>query len=86
MAIGDHRNPDGTYNGVGVMAEVSGLSRASVEGIWRQVKANAVLLNACTRHDFKPADPGVRSRRCIHCGGSVGLAEARWYELGRAHG
>ena len=61
--IDRHRNADGTYNGVAVMADVSGLTQESVKSIWRQVKANAALLDACQRHDFVPAEPGHRSRR-----------------------
>lgn len=77
-----HRNPDGTYNGVAVMSDVSGLPRESILSIWHQVKANAALLDACSLHDFKPAEPGHRSRRCMHCGGTVGLSEVLWYERG----
>lgn len=33
-----HRNPDGTYNGVAAMAELSGLSEEEIEWTWKRAK------------------------------------------------
>ena len=71
---------------VDTLSGLTGMTRATLLSIWDQVRANQAKLDACARHDFKPVQPGNRSRSCLHCGGSLGLAEARWYELGRQHG
>lgn len=84
--IEQHRNPDGTINGVGVMSDLTGLSQSAIEYIWNDVKANHAKLNACPSHDFDQPQPGQRQRKCKACGGTVGMLEARWYELGLRHG
>lgn len=33
-----HQNPDGTYNGVTYMAEMSGLSEAEIQWTWNRMK------------------------------------------------
>lgn len=33
-----HRNPDGTYNGVTAMAELSGLSEEEIKWAWERAK------------------------------------------------
>lgn len=33
-----HRNPDGTYNGVTYMSEMSGLSQAEIKWMWERQK------------------------------------------------
>ena len=33
-----HRNPDGTYNGVTAMAELSGLSEEEIKWSWERAK------------------------------------------------
>jgi len=86
MSLGDHRNADGTYNGVGVMSEMSGLSRAAVTGIWESVKANQSKLDACAIHNFEPAAPGVKNRTCTECGGEASIVNVLWYERGLRHG
>lgn len=81
-----HRRPDGTYDGVGVMADLSGLSRQTVQELAAQVKANQARLAACERHDFAPAASGARRRVCRNCGGEADTIAVSWYEDGLRHG
>lgn len=86
-----HRNPDGTYDGVGVMADLTGLSRQSVVDIAAQVRANSERLAACPYHEFSPIVPStdtpraaMRPRyRCIECGGEVDANAYHWHQQGR---
>lgn len=80
-----HKNPDGTYNGVGVMSDLSGMPRSEVLAIWGQVKANQAKLNACPYHEFDPILPlATKPRyRCNHCGGEVDASAYHWHEQGR---
>lgn len=63
------------------------LSNAEVDRIWREVKANISVLDACPRHDFKPLDPDspISDFKCIHCGGTVDMTKAHWYMKGLEH-
>ena len=85
MSFDQHRNPDGTYNGLAVMAEVTGLPRRAVDEVYEQVKANSEMLRTCPRHDFSPILPlralGQRYR-CIECGGEVDSSAHHWYQVG----
>lgn len=81
-----HRRPDGTYDGIGVMADLTGLSRQSVQEIAAQVKANHARLSACPLHDFAPAAAGKRKRVCRSCGGEADSVSVSWYEDGLRHG
>lgn len=86
MSFDQHRNPDGTYNGIGVMADLTGLSRLSVAEIAEQVRANHELLESCGYHEFSPILPlkPMRQRyRCINCGGEVDHTAWYWHEKGR---
>lgn len=86
MGIEDHRKPNGKYDGLGVMGELTGLGRSTMTDLWAQVKANQSLLNSCRRHDFAPAiDPGQRKRRCNNCRGEADVVNAKWYEDGLKH-
>lgn len=86
-----HRNPDGTYDGVGVMADLTGLSRQSMADLAAEVKANSERLNSCPYHEFAPIQmaPGVpmaplRQRyRCVECAGEVDRNAWYWFEQGR---
>lgn len=71
-----------TYDGLAVMSEVSGLSRATMAEIWDEVKANQAKLSACPVHVFSPAVAGSRKRICSACGGWVSVTDAGWYERG----
>lgn len=84
-----HKNPDGTYNGLAVMAEVSGLPVKSMHDIWRDVKANQARLDGCAFHEFSPIQPRVPANqryRCIECGGEVDYHGWFWHEKGRRPG
>ena len=87
MSFEHHRNPDGTYNGVGVMSEVSGLSQETVADIARKVQANHKRLNGCAYHDFELCKPSVSAShtryRCTHCGGEVSGHDYKWHQDGR---
>lgn len=86
MPLKDHQNPDGTYNGLGVLGEVTGLGRSEMTAIWAKVKANNSLLQSCRGHDFAlPTDPAARKRTCNNCGGEADVVHVKWYEDGRRH-
>jgi hypothetical protein len=85
-----HKNPDGTYDGAGVMSEVTGLGRGAVVEIWEQVKANNAKLEDCPYHEFEqsPQTAVLRSLThqkyvCKHCGGEVNYQQYSWHEKGR---
>lgn len=86
-----NRNPDGTYDGVGVMADLTGLSRTSIADLAAEAKANSERLRSCPYHEFAPVQmaPGVpmtplRQRyRCIECGGEIDRHAWYWFEQGR---
>lgn len=87
MPVGDHRNPDGTYNGVAVMSAVTRLPQAEVQRLWDEVRANHAKLNACPRHDFEPATEALQRRRiCRACGGWADSVAVSWYERGLRDG
>jgi hypothetical protein len=76
------------HNGIKVMANLTGLSEATVTGIAQQVKENIDRLHACASHAFEPIPPTapIRQRyRCAHCAGEVDSGAYRWYMQGRAH-
>lgn len=92
MSIKDHQNPDGTWNGVGVLSELTGVSRDEVEAAFNEVKANNQTLSQCDYHEFtlnpdlaNPDSPVNRSKRhkCKNCGGVVSEVMWRWFEIGR---
>ena len=86
-----NRNTDGTYDGAGVMADLTGLSRQSMVDLAAEVKANSERLSACPYHEFAPVQmaPGVpmtplRQRyRCIECGGEIDRHAWYWFQQGR---
>ncbi|WP_431023812.1 hypothetical protein [Halomonas sp. H5] len=86
-----HRNPDGTWNGVGVLSDLTGLPREEVQSIAERVKANLARLEACPYHEFEAiaaSEAGLRlSRRpryrCRHCGGEIDSTAYHWHEMGR---
>lgn len=96
MDLKDHQNPDGTYDGVGVMSELTRLPRDEIRAIAEQVKANSAKLHACAWHDFEriPREddgPTAKSRpgdrwRCVHCGGEIDAVAHSWHERGRRPG
>lgn len=87
--MNQHRNPDGTYNGVGVMSELTGLPRTTVQELADKARENIARLNACERHQFEPIGPvqPLRTRyRCAKCGGEVDSHARHWYERGLIDG
>lgn len=81
-----HRNPDGTYDGVGVMADLTGLTRKTMTKIAEEVRANHARLEACPYHEFAPILPLVRMGQrylCIECGGEVDALAYHWHQQGR---
>ncbi|MBP6801676.1 MAG: hypothetical protein KA128_11120 [Zoogloea sp.] len=81
-----NRNPDGTYDGAGVMADLTGLSRQSMADLAAEVKANSERLSACPYHEFAPVQPmaPLRQRyRCIECGGEIDRHAWYWFQQGR---
>lgn len=84
-----HRNANGTYDGIGVMSELTSLPRDEIRAIAEQVKANGAKLNGCAYHEFEqvPHDQGTLAGkpayRCQHCGGEIDLIRYRWHESGR---
>lgn len=92
MALDDHRNPGGTYDGIGAMAEFTRLPRSEVEAIAAQVKANHAKLAGCPWHEFeripRPDDAVLQARlgdrfRCRHCHGEVDARAYHWHQQGR---
>lgn len=92
MALDDHRNPGGTYDGIGAMAEFTRLPRSEVEAIAAQVKANHAKLAGCPWHEFeripRPDDAVLQARlgdrfRCRHCHGEVDAPAYHWHQQGR---
>ena len=92
MSLDDHRKPDGNYDGIGVMSEVSGLPRDEIRAIAEQVKANHARLAGCPWHEFerlpRPDDTVLQARlgdryRCHHCKGEVDFHAYHWHQLGR---
>lgn len=87
-----HRNPDGTYNGVTAMAEVTGLPQGEILSLFEQVKANHAKLDGCPWHvfdaipvDYSRADAPKKADRyrCRHCQGEVDFSAYHWHEKGR---
>ncbi len=86
MSIEDHRMPNGNYDGLGVMSEVTGLPRDEILSIWEEVKANQAKLDSCPWHEFErliTAPPGKEAYGCRHCRGKVDASAYRWHQLGR---
>jgi hypothetical protein len=82
------RNPDGTYNGIKAMSELTGMSESKVADIARIARENVQRLSSCSIHAFEPVGPvaPLRTRyRCAACGGEVDSSAYRWYMQGRAH-
>lgn len=86
MSLEDHRNPNGTYDGAGVLSELTGLGRDEVLAIAEQVRANHARLEGCPWHEFEAlvtAPPGDGRYRCRHCRGEVDAVAYRWHQKGR---
>lgn len=81
-----HRNQDGTYDGLAVLGELSGLGKSAAQDMLAQVQANRAKLNACQTHAFAPIPPfralGQRYR-CESCGGEIDAHAYYWFMEGR---
>ena len=58
-----------------------------MNAIWQEVKANHAKLEACSRHQFEPLQPGqiLTKYRCTACLGEVDAIAKSWYEKGLEH-
>lgn len=76
-----HKNPDGTFDGIGVMSELTGLTRDDVASIWDEVKVNHAKLAVCAEHKFSLTSKGrtfIDDRHtCDKCGGWVNGLDRR---------
>ena len=88
--LDDHRNPDGTYDGIGAMSDLTGMSRDRLKQLAEAVRANHAALSSCAYHEFEPMAPIqppalsiTQKYRCQHCGGEVESFAYRWHEQGR---
>ena len=83
---GNHQNPDGTFNGLAVMGELSGLGESEMKKIWASVKVNSAKLNACGHHLFQAIEPSEKYKkryRCSACDGEIDAIAYHWHEQGR---
>lgn len=87
MDLDKHKNPNGTYNGVTALSELSGLPVKDLKEIIAEVQANQSILNGCQYHEFELHEQralvSTSKFRCIHCGGIIKGDQYRWHELGR---
>lgn len=87
MSLEDHRNPNGTYNGVKALAELTGLPQGEILATWESVKANHAKLAGCPWHEFERTKgvlhAATHEYTCKHCGGTVNHIAYHWHELGR---
>ena len=81
----EHRNPDGTYNGVAVLSELSGLPQMRIREIAELVKANHARLEACGFHEFVALSGKRKRYQCIHCAGEIDASSYHWHQKGRRH-
>ncbi|HHL0959906.1 TPA: hypothetical protein ACQVH3_004680 [Serratia marcescens] len=85
-----HRNANGTYNGVSLMSELTGMPEGAVKSLIQQVQENQHKLEACQYHEFeqsKQTSPqsSITHQKyvCRNCGGEVSHQQWRWHEIGR---
>jgi hypothetical protein len=87
MSTDKHKNEDGTYNGIEVMSELTGISVGKITSIWQRVQENGQKLEACPYHEFElDSENKTMTRhqyRCKNCGGTVNNSMYRWHEIGR---
>lgn len=70
-------------NIVGVLAQVSGISKPEIMDIWAEVKANSAKREACPRHVFAGGDVKMGQKvTCLACGATMSLVEAGFYIKG----
>lgn len=88
--LDDHRNPDGTYDGIGAMSDLTGMPRDRLQKLAESVRANHAALSSCAYHEFEPMAPiqppalSMKQKyRCRYCGGEVESFAHHWHEQGR---
>lgn len=84
-----YRNPNGTYNGAAMLADLAGTTVTDVQKLAEKVRQDIAKLEACERHRFEPIGPiqPLRTRYlCLVCGGQVDSHAVYWYERGLVHG
>jgi hypothetical protein len=76
-----------TTNSLDTLSGMTGLTKADMQGILANVRANLARLDTCAVHRFEAIEPDrVMSRyRCTHCKGEVDSHAAHWYARGMAH-
>lgn len=86
----DHKNPDGTHDGIGVMSALTGLPRAEVQDLAQRVRANGDRLESCAYHEFVQTKDTMWAKTpskwryvCKRCGGEIGHHEYVWHQKGR---
>jgi len=92
--VADHKtlrqfqNPDGTYDGVGVLGQLSGMSRDEIKARWEAIKAQHARAAACSLHQLLPTtNPRPYAQwRCGACGWEPEAGEMLAYEQGLKHG
>lgn len=85
-----HRNANGTYNGVSLMSELTGMPEGEVKSLIQRVQENQHKLEACLYHEFEQSKQTSPLRSithqkyvCRNCGGEVSHQQWCWHEIGR---
>jgi hypothetical protein len=80
------QNPDGTYDGIGVLSALGKVSREEVVARFEAIKAQHAKTAACSLHQLQPT--GEKSNRwcCGACGWEPEAGPMLAYEQGLKHG
>lgn len=74
-------------NSMDKLSEMSGISKDTLDEIWKEVKANNETLNKCEGpHTFKSHKVVKFKWVCSKCGGHTSATQKVWYEKGLEHG
>lgn len=84
----EFRNHDGTYDGVGILAKLSGTTRAEVRERYEAIKAQHARTAACPLHELLPTGEAYPKAqwRCGSCGWEPDAGHLLAYEQGLQHG
>jgi ribosomal protein L37AE/L43A len=80
------RNPDGTYDGVGMLGALSGQSREQVAKAFERIREQHKQTAACALHQLKPTGEKHKQWRCESCGWEPEAGQTIAYEQGLQHG
>jgi ribosomal protein L37AE/L43A len=80
------RNPDGTYDGVGMLGALSGQSREEVTKAFEAIREQHKRAAACSLHELKQTGERRKQWRCSSCGWEPEAGHAIAYEQGLQHG